>query len=259
MTRESFRHLIVTFLQMDAPSVGRDDCGVPDWPKAGAAGLTGILAGMLFVPTLQQFVYAWQGHDATTIKAFLLFLVGLLPVQILGAGGAAAYLLWKRPSRLETAIRMWNVGLSVEWSRLKGFIGRFFLMIVVSSIINILIINILQLFGVPLPESPVRALLDSGLDVRLKWLIVAVTLLWAPLAEEFLFRLVFFRMFRRLHTPLAAVLTALLFAMMHGQPHALPSLFLLGLFFQDACRRGGIREAFFMHSLNNLCALLLLM
>lgn len=115
-------------------------------------------------------------------------------------------------------------------------------------------------FGFSLPEQDVVQLLaSSGLGE--KALIILSAVLIAPVAEEFVFRHIFFSSTAYwIGGGPAAVLTAFLFSALHGNLLQGPSLFFMSLILQAAYQRAGkLTVPILIHMLFNTVSVILIL
>lgn len=130
------------------------------------------------------------------------------------------------------------------------------LLILVSGAVK----SLADRFGLPLPEQEVvRQLADSNMAE--KALIIVSAVLIAPVAEEFVFRHIFFSgAAYGIGTGPAAVLTAALFSALHANLLQAPSLFFMSLILQAAYRRTGrLTVPILIHSLFNAVSVILIL
>ena len=189
-------------------------------------------------------------------------LLGLLPFQVM-APLAAAFALRHMLTR-----KGWRQ--TVEWD-VPRLIGRlafrihavlFIFCLFCSISINCISKAVCEKFGIPFEEQSLIQM-AHGNDSVLFWAIAFFSvMILAPCVEECLYRQIMFKALegalRRRWT--AVSLTALCFALAHGVLPMAPALFVLGLLFQEAKRRGGLRQSIVLHSCYNglMLALVLL-
>ncbi len=189
-------------------------------------------------------------------------LLGLLPFQVT-APLAAAFAL-----RGMVARKGWRQ--TVEWdvSRLTGRLAfrihaiLFVLCLFCSISINCISKMVCDKLGIPFEEQSLIQMAHGNSSV-LFWAIAFFSvMILAPCVEECLYRQI---MFKALEGALrcrwaAVVLTSLCFAAAHGVWPMVPALFALGMLFQEAKRRGGLRQSILLHSCYNgfMLALVLL-
>ena len=180
-------------------------------------------------------------------------LLGLLPFQlttplaaIIGLRRMAARKGWRR---------------TVEWDEPKLSFQLayrthailFVLCIICSFAINWLSKTVCDKLGIPFPEQSLIQM-AHGNDSVLFWAVAFFSVMvLAPCVEEFIYRQI---MFKALEGALrrrwaAVVLTSLCFAAAHGILPMMPALFALGVLFQEAKRRGGLRQSILLHSCYN--------
>jgi membrane protease YdiL (CAAX protease family) len=108
-------------------------------------------------------------------------------------------------------------------------------------------------------EAPVPPLIQAATRSHdpVFWISLAfASVFLAPLAEEFLFRLVLFESLRELNIRLPTLLSAACFAVVHQAPTHLPGLFLLGLILSRAREKSGsLPLPMLIHSMFNAASL----
>ena len=180
-------------------------------------------------------------------------LLGLLPFQ-LTTPLAAIIGLWRMAAR-----KGWR--RTVEWDEPKlsfqlayrTHAVLFVLCIICSFIINWLSKTVCDKLGIPFPEQSLIQMAHGNSDVLFWGIAFFSVMVLAPCVEEFIYRQI---MFKALEGALrrrwaAVVLTSLCFAAAHGVWPMAPALFALGLLFQEAKRRGGLRQSILLHSCYN--------
>ena len=180
-------------------------------------------------------------------------LMGLLPFQ-LTTPLAAIIGLWRMAAR-----KGWR--RTVEWDEPKLSFQLayrthailFVLCIICSFAINWLSKTVCDKLGIPFPEQSLIQM-AHGNDSVLFWAVAFFSVMvLAPCVEEFIYRQI---MFKALEGALrrrwaAVVLTSLCFAAAHGVLAMAPALFALGVLFQEAKRRGGLRQSILLQSCYN--------
>ncbi len=180
-------------------------------------------------------------------------LLGLLPFQmttplvaIIGLRRMAARKGWRR---------------TLEWDEPKLSFQLayrthailFVLCIICSFAINWLSKTVCDKLGIPFPEQSLIQMAHGNSDVLFWGIAFFSVMVLAPCVEEFIYRQI---MFKALEGALrrrwaAVVLTSLCFAAAHGVWPMVPALFALGVLFQEAKRRGGLRQSILLHSCYN--------
>ena len=180
-------------------------------------------------------------------------LLGLLPFQlttplaaIIGLRRMAARKEWRR---------------TLEWDEPKLSFQLayrthailFVLCIICSFAINWLSKTVCDKLGIPFPEQSLIQMAHGNSDVLFWGIAFFSVMVLAPCVEEFIYRQI---MFKALEGALrrrwaAVVLTSLCFAAAHGVWPMVPALFALGVLFQEAKRRGGLRQSILLHSCYN--------
>lgn len=180
-------------------------------------------------------------------------LLGLLPFQVM-APLAAFFAL-----RGMAARKGWRQ--TVEWD-VPCLTGRlafrihavlFVLCLFCSISINCISKAVCDKLGIPFEEQSLIQM-AHGNDSVLFWSIAFFSvMILAPCVEECLYRQIMFKALEgALHRRWAAVaLTSLCFAAVHGIMPMVPALFALGMLFQEAKRRGGLRQSILLHSCYN--------
>jgi len=129
----------------------------------------------------------------------------------------------------------------------------FILCIICSFAINWLSKTVCDKLGIPFPEQSLIQMAHGNSDVLFWGIAFFSVMVLAPCVEEFIYRQI---MFKALEGALrrrwaAVVLTSLCFAAAHGILPMMPALFALGVLFQEAKRRGGLRQSILLHSCYN--------
>ena len=180
-------------------------------------------------------------------------LLGLLPFQL--TTPLAAIIGLRR-----TAVRKgWRRTLEWDEPKLSFQLAYrthailFVLCIVCSFAINWLSKTVCDKLGIPFPEQSLIQMAHGNSSV-LFWAVAFFSVMvLAPCVEEFIYRQI---MFKALEGALrrrwaAVVMTSLCFAAAHGVLPMMPALFALGVLFQEAKRRGGLRQSILLHSCYN--------
>ena len=180
-------------------------------------------------------------------------LLGLLPFQL--TTPLAAIIGLRR-----TAVRKgWRRTLEWDEPKLSFQLAYrthailFVLCIVCSFAINWLSKTVCDKLGIPFPEQSLIQMAHGNSDVLFWGIAFFSVMVLAPCVEEFIYRQI---MFKALEGALrrrwaAVVLTSLCFAAAHGVWPMVPALFALGVLFQEAKRRGGLRQSILLHSCYN--------
>ncbi len=138
----------------------------------------------------------------------------------------------------------------------------FVLCIICSFAINWLSKTVCDKLGIPFPEQSLIQMAHGNSDVLFWGIAFFSVMVLAPCVEEFIYRQIMFKALEgALRRRWAAVsLTALCFALAHGVLPMAPALFVLGVLFLEAKRRGGLRQSIVLHSCYNglMLALVLL-
>ena len=189
-------------------------------------------------------------------------LLGLFPFQ-LTAPLAAIIGLWRMAARkgwLQTV--EWDVPKLPFQLAYRTHAILFVLCIFCSFGINWLSKTVCDKLGIPFPEQSLIQM-AHGNDSVLFWMIAFFSVMvLAPCVEEFIYRQIIFKILDGAlrHHWAAVVLTSLCFAASHGVWPMVPALFALGVLFQEAKQRGGLRQSIVLHSCYNglMLALVLL-
>ena len=180
-------------------------------------------------------------------------LLGLLPFQlttplaaIIGLRRMAAWKGWRRTVE-------WDVPKLSFQLAYRTHAILFVLCIVCSFAINWLSKTVCDKLGIPFPEQSLIQMAHGNSDVLFWGIAFFSVMVLAPCVEEFIYRQI---MFKALEGALrrrwaAVVLTSLCFAAAHGVWPMVPALFALGVLFQEAKRRGGLRQSILLHSCYN--------
>ena len=180
-------------------------------------------------------------------------LLGLLPFQ-LTTPLAAIIGLWRMAAR-----KGWRRTLEWDEPKLSFQLAYrthailFVLCIICSFAINWLSKTVCDKLGIPFPEQSLIQMAHGNSDVLFWGIAFFSVMVLAPCVEEFIYRQI---MFKALEGALrrrwaAVVLTSLCFAAAHGVLAMAPALFALGVLFQEAKRRGGLRQSILLHSCYN--------
>lgn len=172
--------------------------------------------------------------------------------------------LWRQALGLH---RGRGVGRELGWGLLAylAFIPVYFagvaFTVLVMALWNLFRTRVLGVGGEPEPPSnPIVDLVGSG-DPFVLVLVFLLATVWAPLAEELVFRGALFRHLRaRMHWVAAGLVTALLFAYLHSYgPLMVAPLVVLGFAFAFMREwRGSIIAPMFAHFLHNFTMLVIL-
>ena len=196
-------------------------------------------------------------HIVTTVckpsSPIVQLLLGMLPFQVT-APLAAAFALRRMSAR-----KGWRQ--TVEWD-MPYLIGRlayrthavlFVLCLFCSISINCISKVVCDKLGIPFEEQSLIQMAHGNSNVLFWGIAFLSVMILAPCVEECLYRQIMFKVLEgALHSRwAAAVLTSLCFAAAHGVWPMVPALFALGMLFQEAKRRGGLRQSILLHSCYN--------
>ena len=220
-----------------------------EYRPACAIGLLSLLAGLLLF-----FLLRPKADAGPTLG---LLLLSLMPYQVFAFGGCLLALL--PMVRREGFAVSYDVPTPREqFSTMLKATLRFLLLIYpVILVLNAISAFFCQTLGIATDEQVIESLgREGGLCY---WLLSGVSsVIFAPVTEEVLIRLVLFRCIRSISPLWAAFLSSVLFGLMHGHPQYVLSLFFVGLCLQHARALGGLPRSILLHSLYNLVAFLLL-
>ena len=180
-------------------------------------------------------------------------LLGLLPFQ---ATAPLAAIIGLRRMAVQKGWRR-----TLEWDEPKlsfqlayrAHAILFVLCIFCSFAINWLSKTVCDKLGIPFPEQSLIQMAHGNSDVLFWGIAFFSVMVLAPCVEEFIYRQI---MFKALEGALrrrwaAVVLTSLCFAAAHGILPMMPALFAVGVLFQEAKRRGGLRQSILLQSCYN--------
>ena len=190
-------------------------------------------------------------------------LLGLLPFQLTAPLAAAVSLRSMATRKGWRQTVEWAVPRLTNQMAFRTHAVLFVLCIFCSFLVNWLSKTVCDKFGIPFPEQSLIQMAHGNSNV-LFWIIAFFSvMILAPCVEEFLYRQIMFKALEgalRRRWAAAVSLTALCFALAHGVLPMAPALFVLGLLFQEAKRRGGLRQSIVLHSCYNglMLALVLL-
>ena len=219
--------------------------------RALGAGLGGAFVGFVLLKTLAPRL--------AELSPARQALAGLIPLH-LAALGAVVMALADAPGGPARALRLEPPGPRLHgWLRLA--LGRLLWVYPATLGLSVFMILLYKWFHWTLPGNPILTMLhDESSPI---WMIpvCAAIMIWAPLAEEILFRTVLTDGLRSVLPVRVAVLgSALLFAGAHGLPAQLPALLLLALVLQQLrTATGSLWPAVFLHSAYNSTSLALLL
>lgn len=213
------------------------------------------LAGLLIGQTIAQMLLTWLPDGAPLEWQFG---ISLIPVQViafgaglLGLAAAGKQLDWR-------ALLGWqpmaNRGIGREIAEVACLI---LLMIPLLWGINYAASLFCTYLGIPTPPQALQYFAEQK-PGTLFWVLASFSMVvWAPIAEEIIFRLIFYRALAGIWPRKAATVTSVLFALLHYRIQYFPGLFFLGMAFQAVFIRGGIRQAILAHAFYNFCSLLM--
>jgi membrane protease YdiL (CAAX protease family) len=213
-------------------------------------------AGCTALAAVSMLVDGTRPADMSTADLWL----GVLPIDVAAAGTAAIVLMGLLPSRF------WGAAFGVARTALSpgGVIRRALLTVLwvypAAAGLTAATTMLLQAMGAP-PPTPLLTQMALGQDGAAFWLSLAVaTVVIAPVAEEFLFRLVLTESLRELGLTRPAVISAACFAVVHQIPAHVPGLFVLGLVLSRARRQSrGLVLPMTIHALFNGTAVVFLL
>lgn len=214
------------------------------------AGQAGLISAVVALPVV-WLIGAALGEVTAVANLWL----GLLPIHCAGLGAA----LWFLCRGQTVAIFAARLGLT--WSERRHWgraVIRTLIVLYPSNVVlTLAVAGIAGWFGLVPQGSPAMALLMAAGTGPFFWVSAAVTMiLIAPVAEEILFRVVFFEALRPYGEGTATVLTALVFALIHQAPVQIPALFALGLVLQRARSvHGTLWAAIALHACYNAVSL----
>ncbi len=188
-------------------------------------------------------------------------ILGLLPFQLTAPLAAIICLRHMLTQKGWRRTAEWDVPNLPFQLAYRTHAVLFVLCIICSFIINWLSKTVCDKLGIPFPEQSLIQMAHGNSNV-LFWIIAFFSvMILAPCVEEFLYRQIMFKALEgALRRRWAAVsLTALCFALAHGVLPMAPALFVLGLLFQEAKRRGGLRQSIVLHSCYNGLMLVLVL
>ena len=212
-------------------------------------GLLGLMAGMAF---FYFFAIVMKiGEDLSTIGKVIL---GLLPYQFFTFGACVLGLIpLMRREGLAKAFDILSPMPPLK-SLIASVLKLLVLMYPLVFVLNHISEWICTTLSIPFSEQMIPMLgKDAGLSF---WVFSAIcSVVFAPVTEEVMIRLVLFRAIRGLIPVWATILSTLAFTLMHGgTPQYWPSLFLIGLFLIRARRVMGLQCSILLHSTYNLIA-----
>jgi len=214
------------------------------------AGQAGLVSAVVALPVV-WFIGATLGEVTAVASLWL----GLLPMHCAGLG-AALWVICRRQTVTTSAAR-----LGLTWSK-RGRWGRAVLRTLIvlyplTVVLTLTVTGIAGWFGLSPQASPAVALLMAAGTGPFFWVSAAVTMiLIAPVAEEILFRVVFFEALRPYGEATATVLTSLVFALIHQAPVQIPALFALGFVLQRTRSvHGTLWPAIALHACHNAVSL----
>ncbi len=209
------------------------------------AGLVGLLIGM----TLFYLI----AHNLSSYPPLVQLALGLVPFQFFTFGLCFLALI---PMMLRDGFRKSLDFISPPPS-FKELAKTVFRLLVVLYpcvlILNWLSDFVCNTLSIPMPEQLISQV-GKGAD-PIYWICAAFSaVLFAPITEEIMIRLVLNRAIRSIMPIWATLLSTFAFMLMHGTPQYWPSLFFVGLFLLRARRVMGLQCAILLHSTYNLIA-----
>ena len=180
-------------------------------------------------------------------------LLGLLPFQLTAPLAAIICLRHMLTQKGWRRTAEWDVPNLPFQLAYRTHAVLFVLCIICSFIINWLSKTVCDKLGIPFPEQSLIQMAHGNSNVLFWSIAFFSVMILAPCVEEFVYRQIMFKALEgALHSRWAAVvLTSLCFAAAHGVWPMAPALFALGLLFQEAKRRGGLRQSILLHSCYN--------
>ena len=180
-------------------------------------------------------------------------LLGLLPFQVttpLVAAFALRRMIARKGWRQTVEWEMPNLPFRLAY---RTHAVLFVLCLFCSISINCISKAVCDKFGIPFEEQSLIQMAHGNSSVFFWAIAFFSVMILAPCVEEFIYRQI---MFKALDGALrsrwvAVVLTSLCFAAAHGVWPMVPALFALGMLFQEAKRRGGLRQSILLHSCYN--------
>ena len=204
-----------------------------------------LLSALLSTPL---FIYVlWVDVELSTSAQ-----LGLFSIVIYGSFALCGWFFALRRRKAS----MQSVGLvKVRGWTLLMMLPLTFAVMMINAVIVVTVSAVSS--DVPTAREQILGQETSVAIPDLLWLILAGAVL-APIVEEFLFRGLLYRYFRKRRSrAFAMVLTAALFAVAHLVPTLIPSLFVFGIFLAWVVERyGSLYPAMALHSLNNLTSIL---
>lgn len=180
-------------------------------------------------------------------------ILGLLPFQLTAPLAAIICLRHMLTQKGWRRTAEWDVPNLPFQLAYRTHAVLFVLCIICSFIINWLSKTVCDKLGIPFPEQSLIQMAHGNSNVLFWSIAFFSVMILAPCVEEFIYRQIMFKALEgALHSRWAAVvLTSLCFAAAHGVWPMAPALFALGLLFQEAKRRGGLRQSILLHSCYN--------
>lgn len=215
------------------------------------------LAGQLTLAAIAPAIRA--GADHATFHLTRLWL-GLLPVDVAGAGAAALALWFLNRARDSGAPLRTNTAPALDRGSPFGQALRTILWVYPLVVgLTFLTMKAMRAVGIEPHIPPLLRIAAHSRDPRFWASFLFATVLLAPIAEEFLFRLVLFESLREWRLRQPAVISAACFALIHLTPAHFPGLFVLGLALSRARRQsGGLLLPMLIHALFNATSLFFL-
>lgn len=225
-------------------------------PAKRTAAMWALLAGLVVFAGLQA-MSGMGGIINVDSLPILQLMVGLLPMM----GGALAGWFMLRLIFPGTGWRSLGMTASARLtsSRALKITLRLLLPVCLGCLaINLATYLLLRAGGLTyFPRQPLEILgQNAGVGY---WLLAALmSIFLAPLAEEFVFRLLLYRTLQGTGLAYPGLVCSLIFAGVHMLPHGVPGLTFLALILQGSARRWGLRQAVFLHGSYNAVMFMLL-
>ena len=209
------------------------------------AGFIGLLVGM---SSLYLMAHRYSSHPPI-VQLFL----GLFPFQVFTFGACFLAMI---PMMLRDGFRksLDFISPSASFKDLANYILKSLILLYpIVTVINYISQFICDALSIQTQEQ-LLSTLGKGSD-SLYWTCAALSaVVFAPITEEIMIRLVLNRAIRSIMPLWATLISTFAFMLMHGTPQYWPSLFIVGLFLLRARRVYGLKCAILLHSTYNLIA-----